>query len=169
MYKIKKHLTELGYGGTYRTGRNDAGKISLKKFGKKWTCLSFRQGVGGNTGEFWGYERFFSIEKELPKGLISNKQIDEMSINNYEILNQIFSYNYHHNYYYPDLENQNSIDISLRTMPSSNEIYKLQIVVDETNYHVETNKINSRKKSIREYYFSPSLYVFIENNTPNSK
>lgn len=166
LYKIKKHVTELGYFGTYRTGGEDAGTISLIKIGSNWTCLSFKQGVGGSTGEFWGYEKLFSIECELPEYPdLSYDHSDELKIKSYQTLTEILSYNYHHNYYYPDLDNQNSIDISMRTISGTGPINNIELDIEETNYHLETNKINSRKKLKRKFIFSPYSHVYVEQNT----
>lgn len=169
LYRIKKHLTNLGYGGIYRTGRNDAGKIYLKKIGENWTCLVFKQGIGGNTGEFWGNERLFSVEKNLPMNCIDKENFkDEIDINEYQIFSQLFSYNYHHNYYFPDLDNQNSIDIELKTKSNNPcDLYDFQLIINEVNYNIETNKTNSIKKSIREFKYSEKLNVYLETNSKN--
>jgi len=116
-----------------------------------------------------GSERFFSIERELPSCQVTNNLTEEINNHEYRIFTQIFYYNYHHNYYFPDLDNQNSTDIKLTTIPGQCGIYKLQMEVNEKNYNVETNKINRSNKSIREFIFSPTLNLYIEEKTAKSK
>jgi len=43
LYDFKKEITHLGYGGVYKTGRQDEGKIQLKEIGDKWTSLALRR------------------------------------------------------------------------------------------------------------------------------
>jgi len=159
---IKKHLTYLGYYGLYRTGREDTGKIYLKELSKNWHCLCFRQGIGGNTGEFWGYEKFYSIDPNLPLCKPSEEFWDEINTREYEVFNELFTYNYHHNYYFPDLDNQNLIDINLKTLKTNCGLYKLQLDETKKNYSVETNKVNNLSKNVRIFYFSEELNVYLE-------
>jgi hypothetical protein len=54
----------------------DSGKISLKEIGDKWTCLSLKQGIGGNGGYLSGSETLYSIEEfylnGFPNSTLSN-------------------------------------------------------------------------------------------------
>jgi hypothetical protein len=84
LYKFEKEFTSLGYFGNYRTGRRDAGKISLKKIGDSWTCLSLVQGVGGNGGESSGNESLYSIEQYLIGGFPE------------DVLSPIFDYTFYY-------------------------------------------------------------------------
>ncbi len=77
LYKFEKAFTSLGYFGTYRTGRQDAGKITLKEIGDKWTCLSLTQGVGGNGGYLSGSEPLYSIE-EFHLGGFPNRTLSNL-------------------------------------------------------------------------------------------
>jgi hypothetical protein len=158
---FKKHLTNLGYYGTYRTGRKDQGKIALKKIGDHWTCLSFTQGIGGNTGVFWGTETWYSIEQDSPK-FEQMEEPDEINIREYVPLNQLFTYNYSHNYYFPDLEHQNVIDIKINTVKTNFPIYDLKLNIEKYNYAVESNKTNSLIKQVKYFRYSPELHLFLE-------
>ncbi|MGV3612389.1 MAG: hypothetical protein ACO1N0_15630 [Fluviicola sp.] len=161
LYSFKKHLTDLGYFGEYRTGRKDAGKIALKKIGENWTCLSLTQGIGGNTGEFWGTETWYSIEKKAPKFEQADEpnEINELT---YSPLNQLFSYKYSHNYYFPDLDHQNVSEIQVKTLPSKSTVYDLELSIHKYNYAVETNKVNSKRKDVNYFRYSHELNLFVE-------
>lgn len=161
IYSFKKHLTDLGYFGEYKTGGKDAGKIALKKIGKNCTCLSFIQGIGGNTGEFWGTETWYSIEKEAPRS-INTDEPNEINQLIYSPLNQLFSYNYSHNYYFPDLDHQNVSEIQVNIIRSKSTIYDLELNINKYNYAVETNKVNSMSKDIKYFRYSQELNLFIE-------
>ncbi len=84
LYRFEKAFTTLGYFGTYRTGRQDAGSIALKKIGDPWTCISLKEGVGGNGGESTGYENLYSIEQFQLSGFPDRT------------LSTIFGYDYYH-------------------------------------------------------------------------
>lgn len=84
LYRFEKAFTTLGYFGTYRTGRQDAGSIALKQIGDPWTCLSLKQGVGGNGGESTGSERLYAIEQFVLSGFPANT------------LSSIFGYDFFH-------------------------------------------------------------------------
>lgn len=160
----KKHLTYLGYYGQFRTGREDAGCIYLKELGDHWNCLCFRQGIGGSTGEFWGWERLYSIEKELPDCPERVQYPTEINLSEYNMLTELFSYNYHHNYYYPDAENQESTEIELITKKEQCGLYDLCLEVRSENYCVETNAINKSNKSTVTYRFSDREHRYLERS-----
>ncbi|HEY5406166.1 MAG TPA: hypothetical protein VIJ92_03725, partial [Ginsengibacter sp.] len=81
LYKFEKAFISLGYFGTYRTGLQDAGKISLKEIGDKWTCLSLVQGVGGNGGYLSGSETLYSIEEFYLNGFPNSSLSNLLSYN----------------------------------------------------------------------------------------
>lgn len=161
VYCFKKHLAYLGYYGTYRTGNSDQGQISLKKLGRNWTGLSFKQGIGGSTGEFWGTETWFSIEPEEPKFNTTEKPA-EINVYGYTPLKQIFTYNYSHTYYFPDLENENDIAITIKQIQTKSPIDDLKLTLRESNYNLEKQKNNSSVSKTRFYNYSPGLNLFIE-------
>jgi hypothetical protein len=161
LYAFEKHLTSLGYFGTYRTGRGDQGKIELRKLGENFTCLSFVQGIGGNTGEFSGNEVWFSIEKNPPEFEHIEEPI-EINSRNYAPLHQLFTYNYSHNYYFPDVDNQNVIEIKLNTLKSKSVIYDLMLEIKKYNYNIETDKTNSSNTETKYFSYSKELNIFIE-------
>lgn len=72
LYDFKKEITTLGYGGVYKTGRQDEGIIQLKEIGDKWTSLSITDGLGGNMGYLEGGETLFSIEEYKLDGSPNN-------------------------------------------------------------------------------------------------
>ena len=95
LYEFKKAFTTLGYFGEYKRETKDAGKIGLKEIGDKWTCLSLKQGIGGNMGEFSGYESLYSIE-EFDIGGFPNS-----------VLTEIFNYTY----YYKELRMDEKVKV----------------------------------------------------------
>jgi hypothetical protein len=63
IYDFKKEITQLGYFGVYKTGRQDAGKIQLQEIGDHWNSLSITEGLGGNGGYLEGGQRLFSVDE----------------------------------------------------------------------------------------------------------
>lgn len=128
LYEFKKHFAYLGYFGTYRTGRADAGMISLKTIGDRWTCLSLVQGIGGNTGVFSGYEQLFSIE-EYPLG---NQEdgFSEQPASDLGYVHTILSYNYSESGYGETLEEEDRIytDRQMKIIPKRNDYYDIELL-----------------------------------------
>lgn len=160
LYGFQKHLINLGYFGEYRTGREDQGHIYLRKLGNNWTALCFQQGIGGNTGDFSGKEIWYSIEKNAPE-FEYEEEPNEINQYDYTALRQIFNYTYSHNYYFPDLDNQNVIKINLSTLKTKSPLYDLKLDVEKSNYHVETNKLNTFSKKSIYFKFSKQLHLFV--------
>jgi hypothetical protein len=119
IYKFEKSFTWLGYFGTYRTGREDSGKISLKEIGDRWTCLSLTQGVGGNMGEFSGTENLYSIE-EFQLGGFPN-----------HILSNIFSYNFHYEYTSTDEKEKTIENSEMKIIKKKNDYYNIELVISK--------------------------------------
>jgi hypothetical protein len=72
LYDFKKEITQLGYFGVYKTGRQDEGKIQLKEIGDRWTSLSVTEGLGGNMRYLEGGETLFSVEEYKLDGSPNN-------------------------------------------------------------------------------------------------
>lgn len=119
IYKFEKAFTSLGYFGAYRTGRQDAGKISLKEIGDKWTCLSLIQGVGGNMGEFTGTENLYSIE-EFQLGGFPN-----------HTLSNIFSYNFHYEYTSIDEKEKTEENSEMKIIKKKNDYYDIDLFINK--------------------------------------
>ncbi len=115
LYKFEKAFTTLGYFGTYKTGRDDAGKIGLKKVGDAWTCLSLIQGIGGNMGELDGTESLYSIEEFHLKGFPN------------PVLSEILSYNYHYEYTSPDEKTKERTDIKMNIIQKKKNYYDIEL------------------------------------------
>jgi hypothetical protein len=149
IYKFSKHFSNLGYFGTYRTGRQDQGKINLKEIGDRWTCLTLRQGVGGSTGASWGYESLYSIEELQFGNQQSEDEVEEWYDDH--LLQNILTYNYH--YSYNSLETKESVDkkSDLRIIRKKNNYYDLELSI------TKNGKTNSEI-----YYYSESKNKFIK-------
>lgn len=119
IYKFTKAFTSLGYFGTYRTGGKDAGKISLKEIGDKWTCLSLTQGIGGNMGEFTGTENLYSIE-EFQLGGFPNRT-----------LSNIFGYNFHYEYFSIDEKVKSKETAEMKIIKTKNDYYYIDLIVNK--------------------------------------
>lgn len=127
---FKKYLTYLGYFGELHSGREDAASFSLKKLRKDWTCLSLKQGIGGNTGVFWGYETFFSLDYYPVCDRCEG--IEEYPRMGSSYFQELFSYNYY--FSYDDmLENSSRFLISrkLNVLTNKKSNADFQIVVNK--------------------------------------
>ena len=143
LYGFEKNFAELGYFGEYKTGREDAGKICLKEIGDKWTCLSLKQGVGGNSGYLWGYEMLFNIEKFYMNTQESTDELHE----GWPIEKSILCYNY--------LYSDDNIN--------SEAITEMRIIKKQKNYYgIDLVKTKDGKKTIKHFTFSEVDFKFIE-------
>lgn len=151
LYEFKKHFAFLGYFGTYRTGRADAGKISLKTIGDRWTCLSLIQGIGGNTGVFSGYEQLFSIE-EYP---IGNQEdgFSEWPASDLGHVHTILSYNYSESGYGESLEEKDRIYTGrqMKLIPKKNDYYDIELLTTTNG-----------RKTKQKYKYSEKLRRYCE-------
>ncbi len=141
IYCFEKHFSELGYFGTYRTGRQDQGKIGLKKTGDNWTCLSLRQGIGGSTGVFWGYESLYSIEQF---GFGNQQKDDDEGSDWYDksLLQNLLSYDYYFSSIPPNDKGGIEMSAELKIIEKKNDYSDIQLV-----------KTKNGKKFIETYFY----------------
>ena len=138
IYAFRKRFSELGFFGTYRTGREDHGEICLKEIGDKWTCLSLKQGIGGSGGISYGYESLYAIE-EFQMGRQQPEDEVQEWYNDY-LLQNILTYNYHYAGYAP--EGTARIERSAA----------INIVKKKSNYYSIRIDINKNGKASAETY-----------------
>lgn len=147
IYCFEKHFSNLGYFGTYRTGREDEGKISLKKIGDNWTCLSLRQGIGGSAGVIWGYESLYSIERYQ----FCNQQNDEVTEWYDEwLLQNMLTYNYY--FSWPDGDKDIETTTVLKMIPKKNDYYDIELAIRKNG-----------KVSTEKYFYSERYGKYIPN------
>jgi len=139
LYKFEKAFTTLGYFGVYKTGREDAGKISLKTIGDQWTCLSLIQGVGGNMGEFSGSESLYSVE-EFQLGGFPNA-----------VLSEILNYDYHFEYTSIDEKTKERTDVKMKIIKKKKEYYD-----------IELNKVSNGQSTSTVLSYSEEYNRYIE-------
>ncbi len=149
IYCFEKLFSTLGYFGTYRTGRKDEGKISLKKIGDNWTCLSLWQGIGGSAGISWGYESLYSIERYQ----FCNQQDDEEITEWYDnmLLQNMLTYNYYFSYSLPDEDRGIEKSTVLKIIPKKNDYYDIELVIQENG-----------KVSTEKYFYSEQYGKYIQ-------
>ncbi len=141
LYKFEKIFTTLGYFGVYKTGRESAGKISLKKIGNNWTCLSLLQGVGGNGGYLEGYENLYSIEQFQIGGFPNN------------VLSCIFS----NTYYSSNIDagipekDREEVKTELRTIEKGKDYFDIDLI-----------SISKGKSTTKHYHYSDEYNQFVE-------
>lgn len=149
IYYFEKFFSALGYFGTYRTGREDEGKISLKKIGDNWTCLSLRQGIGGNAGFLWGYESLYSIERHQ----FYNQQDEEITEwYDKHILQNMLTYNYYFSYDpLPDEDKGIEKTAVLKVIPKKNDYYDIELAICKNG-----------KASTERYFYSERYGKYIQ-------
>lgn len=142
IYCFEKFFSNLGSFGTYRTGREDEGKISLKKIGDNWTCLSLRQGIGGSAGAISGYESLYSIEMHQ----FYNQQDEEEITEWYDEwrLQNMLTYSYYSSR--PDGDNDIVITTELKIIPKKNDYYGIELTIQKKG------KTSTEKYSYSERY-----------------
>ncbi len=150
IYYFEKHFSELGYFGTYRTGREDEGKICLRKIGDKWTCLSLRQGIGGSSGYSWGYESLYSIEKFQFNNQQNDDEVTEWYACN--LLNNLLTYNYYNSHTSPDEKEHTEKKVELKTIEKKNDYYDIDLIIHKDG-----------KRLIEKYSFSERYNKYIQN------
>ncbi len=151
-YGFKKHFASLGYFGEYKTGRDDQGKISLIKIADNYTCLSLIQGIGGNTGFFWGYEMLFNIEPfQLTEPKNNNDEVEGINEGPEEYLfQQILTYNYYCSYCF--LDNPCNIkEIELQFIKRKKDYYDLNLLITKNG-----------KKRIEKYYYNRDICKYVK-------
>lgn len=151
LYDFSKKIGELGYFGTYRTGGEDRGIICLKEIGDKWTCLSLKQGIGGNTGGFEGYETLYFIERFfMNTQKNSNNNIERSAERR---LTSIFSYNYFESFQYPSEDTSGNYrkDADMILVKKSGDYYDIVM-------HITYNKI----QYYVPYYFNEKAGKYIK-------
>ena len=137
--KSKKHLADLGYFGEYKNQGEEKCKIYLKKIGDNWNCLCLKQGTGGNTGGWSGYESFYSIEEY---------KLDSTKNN---LFTKIFEY-----YYLDYFENQITQKIT-RDLKA-----KLKLIENKNSYYdIDLAKTNFNKTKIEHYKYSEEQGKYI--------
>lgn len=148
IYCFEKLFSTLGYFGTYRTGLEDEGKISLKKIGDNWTCLSLRQGIGGNAGVVWGYESLYSIERHQ----FYNQKYDEITEwYDKHLLQNMLTYNYYLSY--NPLPDDKGIEKTavLKVIPKKNDYYDIELAIRKNG-----------KASTEKYFYSERYGKYIQ-------
>jgi hypothetical protein len=128
LYKFEKAFTSLGYFGKFKTGRQDAGQISLKQAGNQWTVLSLTQGVGGDMGLVSGTETLYSIEKYSLDGFPN------------EVLSKIISYD---TYYEQDPGSG---------MPKKEQKTEMKILKTDTGYYA-IDLVVTRNKAVSTTHY----------------
>lgn len=148
IYKFSKYFSRLGYFGTYRTGRDNAGEISIKLIGDKWNCLSLKQGIGGSAGVIWGYESLYSIEEfQIRK---NTNDFEPKEWFNDHLLQNVLTYNYYASYSSGDEEN-----IYLK-------VAELQFVEKEKDYFdLVLNIFQNGKKYSERYCYDENVYKYV--------
>jgi hypothetical protein len=136
---FKKYFTNLGYFGELHSGREDTAEFSLKKLRKDWMCLSLKQGIGGNTGVFWGYETFFSLDYYPICKMCEG--IEEYPWMTSSCFQEVFSYNYYFSY-------ENTFGNSSRFLISR----KLNCLMDNNSDADFQLVVNENGKKRIEYY-----------------
>lgn len=170
LYNFKKHITELGEWGTYKKGKTNDGKIYLKKLSNNWTCLSFKQGLIGNTGSFHATETFYTIERHEPeikvKDIEYNEEAEEINRFEYNILSKLFTFEYLTSQYNPDpdIETITEKEATLSLIPSNNPLKDLIVNVKIINYDMNSSKLIYTKKLKRKFYYSDRLKIYLEDN-----
>ncbi|MES2556615.1 MAG: hypothetical protein V4604_10715 [Bacteroidota bacterium] len=164
LYALKKHLTWLGEWGIYKSAEENGGVVSLKKLGQHWTAICFKQGIIGNTGEFWGTDTFFGIERRAPVSQKTSSKTNNKS--GYCPFIQLFQYHYHHNYYFPDSENQNSVTTTMKTVETNSGVFDLRLESKTVNTSVYSDKINSSGKTVAHYTWSEKSGQFVVTKKP---
>ncbi len=141
LYKFEKHFSNIGHFGEIR---KDKCKISLIEIGDKWTCLSLKDGISGNMGEYEGFENLYSIEKYLIYGF-PNK-----------VLSNIFSYKYH----------SKSIDINDEIIGEINS--EISFIKKEKSHYPLILKINENGKiKTEEYRYSIQFNQYVRLSKKN--
>lgn len=144
IYCFEKFFSNLGYFGTYR----EYGKISLKKIGDNWTCLSLWQEIGGSMGTSWGYESLYSIERYH----FDNQQDEEVNewYDN-QLLQNIFTYNYHYAQSYLEEDKDIMKTAVLKVIPKKNDYFDIELNINKNG-----------RVSIEKYAFSERYGKYIQ-------
>lgn len=143
LYGFSKHFANLGYMGTYRTGREDAGKISLKVIGDRWTCLSLKQGIGGSTGVFSGSESLYAIE-ERQLGT-QKEEINFMMEEKGHLFQKILSYPYFYSQALPEPFEQKT---TMQLIPRENDYFTIELI-SSANGKLSSEKYIYSEKEFR--------------------
>ena len=114
LYDFKKEIAQLGYGGIYKTGRQDEGILQLKEIGDTWTALSLTEGPGGNDGYVEGGEELFSIEQYNIDGS-SNNTLNEI-LSNYYNMKEDFLAEKNYSEIKPIRRHNNYFDLIVKTI-----------------------------------------------------
>jgi len=140
IYCFEKLFSKLGYFGKYRP----EGKISLKKIGDNWTCLSLREGIDGSSGALWGYEALYSIERYQ----FGNQQGDEEVTEWYDnmLLQNMLTYNYYFSYSLPDEDRGIEKNTLLKVIPKKNDYYDIELIINKNG------KVSTEKYAYSERY-----------------
>ena len=140
LYAFEKQFASLGSFGTIN---KDKDKISLVEMGNSWTCLSLKNGINGNMGEYEGFEHFYSIEKELISGFPNR------------VLSTVFSFRYFSNYIGLNDEIEDEITAKITLKKRETGYYPLQLIIkdngkiryEEYKYSTRLNQYEKSKKT----------------------
>jgi hypothetical protein len=135
LYDFKKEITHLGYGGIYKTERQDEGKIRLKEIGDRWTSLSITEGLGGNMGYLEGGEMLFSVEENKLDGSPNNTL--KILLTNYYTIKETF--------------------LSKKILP------EIRLVKKQDNYYdLVVRTIDNETVKTKRYKYSPNCERYLE-------
>ncbi len=146
LYGFKKKISTLGYFGEYIGNKEHHGKISLKKIRNNFTCLSLKQGIGGNSGLFWGEESFFNIEEYSFNNSVKSHiafEFEQVPYYNHS-LEKIFTYNYWYCYCFED--DCDAIERKLNFIKNKNDYYDIRLDIVKSD------------KKFTEYYYYDDFY-----------
>jgi len=166
LYAFEKHFSELGYFGEIHTNRQDAGEISLKKIGNKWTCLSLKQGIGGNMGVFYGYETFFPVEEYRlwdSNNYNENSEFQSIEIPVGNILQDIFAYYYYFSEFDLMIETGVLRETNLHFIQTKTNYFDINLITTTTKEkYADTITIStSSKTAIKQYYYNETYNRYL--------
>lgn len=116
LYWFEKYFTSIGIWGEYSKDRHYGAWISLRQIGDQWTCFSIRDMISFQSGEFWSYEYWYSIEEHEIGGFPGPK------------LQPIFDFAWIHGYYDWETEVEHEETSEVRLLPKPKACWDLDLI-----------------------------------------